>query len=75
MSNKMKYVKIDEFDSIIIFPDIIMHSDFRYLKPISAGFCYINEDSISCFGESISLRLKTEPEDSEIATRQYFKQY
>jgi len=74
MSNKMKYVKIDEFNSIIIFPDIIMHSDFRYLKPISAGFCYIDKDSIDCFGESTSLRLKAEPGDSEIATRQYFKQ-
>lgn len=73
MSEKMKYVKVGHYDSIVIFPTIIEHSDFKYLNPKSAGFCYISTDEISCFGESISLGIKSDPiEDSKKATLQYF---
>lgn len=54
-----------------------------YGKPVSAGFCQINivEDReymtsivkhtlhVECYGESISLHLKSRNEDSEIITR------
>ena len=42
------------------------------MKPISAGFCYVNSDRIVCFGESISLRLKSKEDDTLIATKQIY---
>lgn len=69
---KMKHVKLDDYNSIIVFPQIIQHSEFKHLNPVSAGFCYISEKKVHCFGESISLRLKAdEYEDSFKATKQY----
>jgi hypothetical protein len=68
---KMKYVRLQEYDSIIIFPCVISHDDFCQFLPISAGFCYITEAKVKCFGESISLKLKSDPDDSKLATKQY----
>jgi hypothetical protein len=67
---KQKYVRLKIYDEIIIFPTIIEHSDFKHMNPISAGFCHIGIKEIDCFGESISLGLKSNKEDSDIATRQ-----
>jgi hypothetical protein len=49
----------------------------KYLgEIISAGFCYIGEKGVECFGESVSLGLPSNPEeDSKLATRQFFKHY
>ena len=69
---KQKYVRLGRYDEIVIFPDTLQHSDFKYLKPISAGFCYVDADKVRCFGESISLGLESLPEDSDIATEQIF---
>lgn len=69
---KQKYVRLGGLDEIIIFPQVLEHSDFARLKPISAGFCYVNDKKVGCFGESFSLKLKSLPEDSDIATRQLF---
>lgn len=68
---KMKYVKVGDYNSIIVFPQIIQHDSFKYLNPKSAGFCYISENKVECFGESYSLKLKSAPEDSLEATKQY----
>jgi hypothetical protein len=69
---KMKYIKLPEYNSVIIFPQIIKHSDFRHKNPISAGFCYISKDKIECFGESVSLGLKSDQkQDTLDATKQY----
>lgn len=68
---KMKYIKVGHYNSIVIFPPIIEHDTFKHLNPISAGFCYISEKKVDCFGESISLGLKSnEVEDSREATKQ-----
>ena len=72
MDTKQKYVRLKKYNSIIIFPQIIEHSEFRNLSPISAGFCYINDNKISCFGESISLNLKSMVDDTLEATKQIF---
>lgn len=72
MDTKQKYVRLKEFDEIIIFPQVIEHSDFKIMNPISAGFCYVQKDKIKCFGESVGLRLKSLDEDTAIATRQVF---
>jgi hypothetical protein len=69
---KMKYVKVGDYNSIIIFPTIIEHSKFKNLNPISAGFCYISDEKVVCFGESVSLGLKAnERLDTIDATKQY----
>lgn len=75
MDTKQKYVKLQEFDSIIIFPIVIEHSTFKHLNPVTAGFCYVNgtDEKVTCFDESFSLNLKSdEKEDSLIATKQIF---
>ena len=69
--NKQKYVKLED-DSIIIFPMIIDHSSFKSRKPVSAGFCYISEEEVNCFGESFTLGIESDEKDSEIATKQIF---
>lgn len=69
---KMKYVKIGVYNSIIIFPMILEHSEFKHLNPSTAGFCYISNSKVRCFGESISLGLKSnERLDTIDATSQY----
>lgn len=69
---KQKYVRLEEYDEIIIFPTIIEHSRFYNMHPISAGFCYIGKNKVTCFGESISLGIKGKEDDSELATNQIF---
>lgn len=68
---KAKYIK-DKMNGIVIFPAYMQHSAFSHLEPVSAGFieCYNNE--AFCYGESISLNLKADENDSAIATRQLF---
>lgn len=72
MDTKQKYVRLKEYNQIIIFHTIIEHSTFRNLNPISAGFCYVHDDKVACFGESISLGLKGMEDDTYIATKQLF---
>jgi hypothetical protein len=69
---KLKYVRIGRYNEIIIFPIVIEHSDFKHLEPISAGFCYIDQDKVSCFGESVSLKLESMEDDTFMATKQVF---
>lgn len=71
---KQKYVKLKN-DEVIIFPCVIEHSTFRGLEPVNAGFCYVNPvmKRIDCFGESVSLRLKSDKRnDTLYATKQVF---
>jgi len=69
---KLKYVRLKEYDEIIIFPMVMEHSKFKNFNPISAGFCYIQKNKVSCFGESFSLNLKSKEDDTLKATRQVF---
>ena len=69
---KQKYVRLKEYNQIIIFPELIQHSKFEWWGVKSAGFCYVGEKNVRCFGESISLGLKSLEEDSELATKQLF---
>jgi len=80
MRLKQKYV-ITEHGEIIVFPELIQHSTFRNFNPISAGFIYfgLNEDgnpTCSCYGDSVSLNLKSRPEDdTKLAIRQLGMDY
>lgn len=72
MDTKQKYVRLKEYNQIIIFHTIIEHSTFINLNPISAGFCYVNSNSVQCFGESISLGIRSMKDDTYLATKQIF---
>jgi hypothetical protein len=72
-TTKQKYVRLKNYDSFIFFPQIIEHSTFSHLNPISAGFCYLNDDNVvKCFGRSISLGIDSRIEDTELATKQVY---
>jgi hypothetical protein len=72
---KAKYIKTKDKE-IIVFGDIMVHSDFINFNPISAGFIHFGKDkqgnpTCTCYGESISLSLKCdEEEDTFLAKRQ-----
>jgi len=72
---KIKYIKTKDKE-IIVFGEIMVHSDFKHMNPISAGFIYfgIDEDgnpTCTCHGESISLGLVSdEEEDTFLAQSQ-----
>lgn len=73
--NEIKYI-ITKDDRIIVFSELFLHSDFKRFEPKSAGFISIGVDkegkpTCSCYGESISLGLKSRiEEDTKIAKRQ-----
>lgn len=74
MWTRVKYV-ITKDKEIIVFSELFNHSDFRSNNPISAGFISFGvkdgNPTCSCYGESISLGLKSNPEeDTMIAKRQ-----
>jgi hypothetical protein len=63
---KTKYIKTEDKE-IIVFGEIMLHSDFKHMNPISAGFISfgINEEgnpTCRCYGESISLGLSSDEE-------------
>jgi hypothetical protein len=75
MFTKVKYI-ITKDKEIIVFGEVMQHKDFSHMQPIRAGFISfgINKEgnpSCSCYGESISLGLKSDAiEDTKIAKRQ-----
>ncbi len=69
---KVKYVKLQNGE-VIMFPPVIEHDTFKHFNPITAGFCCIDKDKVRCFGESHSLKLKSdEKQDTLDATKHYF---
>jgi hypothetical protein len=71
---KVKYIRTKE-NRIIVFSDLQQHSQFKMFEPISAGFISfgIGEDrnpDCSCYGESVTLGLKSMEDDSALAKRQ-----
>lgn len=77
---KFKYIMFGFFTPVL-FPEHIKHSDFANLchfgKPTSAGFAkiYIKPDltykeeheiDVCTFGESVSLKLKSDKEDARV---------
>jgi hypothetical protein len=87
----MKYVIVDVggLELPIIFPDIINHSQFKGWCPVSAGevqlygangqlegaCCCENAIDVSVFGKSVTLELKSRPEDKEIIERELMRHY
>lgn len=78
MHLKQKYIRTVE-DRIIVFSELLQHSDFARWKPVSAGFISIRattvdgypETTCTCYGESVSLRLQAdEATDTMLANEQ-----
>ena len=66
-----KYIKTKN-DEIITFSQLLQHSEFKNFEPKSAGFISIGKDkdgkvSCECFGESFSLDLNSDYEDTNLA--------
>jgi len=74
-------------DCFIVFPELTFHRNVKIhlfqgsIKLISAGFIEFSSDvndlldaysKALCYGESNSLKLKSLPEDSKLATKQFF---
>lgn len=71
---KVKYIRTQD-NRIIVFSDRQQHSEFKMFNPISAGFISFGtgddrNPDCSCYGESISLKLKSMEDDSALAKRQ-----
>jgi len=78
---------IGDIELPVVFPDLIQHSDVvaksawgKEGTPVSAGFFEIHapaglqpDNMYIARGESISLNLKSRPEDSDILTK-FFRQ-
>ncbi len=64
---RVKYIKTEN-DQIITFGEGLTHVKFKHFNPISAGFISIRDNKCVCFGDSVSLKLKSDPEvDSRLA--------
>lgn len=68
-----KYIKTNN-NQIIVFPASMYHTDFRHFEPISAGLIAFGVDaegnpSCTCYGESVGLNLKSDPDDTVFAKR------
>jgi hypothetical protein len=70
---KQKYI-ITQDHVIIVFPELLQHSEFKKFNPVSAGFISfgVNEEgnpTCNCWGESISLGLKSNPEEDTLIAK------
>lgn len=73
MFRKAKYIRTETND-IITFSDTMQHSDFKHLKPVSAGFVQFfkrmdGQIDCCCYGESISLGIKAYQSTDEFYMR------
>ena len=71
-----KYIVIEGSmtDDIFIFPNYKDHSEVAFAlkgfgEVVSAGFVYIDEDNVKCFGQSASLKLQARDVDSLLAQK------
>jgi len=71
---KVKYIRTKD-NKIIVFSELQLHSEFKRFEPISAGFIIFSTDDNKnpdclCYGESVSLDLKSKEDDTRLAKRQ-----
>ncbi|MDD3080026.1 MAG: hypothetical protein PHH37_13135 [Paludibacter sp.] len=69
---QQKYIRLQKNNTFIIFPEHISHADFEFMHPISAGFCTFEQNEVKCFGQSVSLGLRADKDDSFLATLQIY---
>lgn len=63
---KQKYLVLKDENNIeypMVFSSLMNHSDvafgFRNMEVVSGGFCSVGSGKYSCYGESISCRVKS----------------
>lgn len=71
---RMKYIIGGRLQHAIVFDEILTHRDvaravFHNQEITGAGFCYIDEGRFFAYGESISLKVKSGPNDSKILNK------
>ena len=71
---KQKYIRTSN-NRIIVFPELMQHSEFKSFNPISAGFISIGigqdrNPDCTCYGQSVSLQLKSLEDDTLLAKKQ-----
>jgi hypothetical protein len=70
-----KYV-ITKDNKIIVFGTVFQHSEFKHMSPVRAGFISFGVDEegnpdCTCYGDSISLGIGSDPEkDTRLAKSQ-----
>lgn len=67
---KIKYITFDTgyTEAIIVFPFILMHRDIQVPGTVlGAGFIELDNNKWICYGESVSLNVKSRVEDTKIA--------
>ena len=66
-----KYVIIEThgIEVSIVFSELLNHSIFSNLNPISAGFVWIKDNNVKTGDESIGLELSSRPQDYSIISR------
>lgn len=73
---KVKYIRTKN-DEIIMFSEIMQHSEFEDYRPVSAGFVSFGlnnsgNPTVTCYGSSYSLNLKSKcEEDTNLAKLQF----
>jgi hypothetical protein len=79
MTRAAKYIIWDDgiTKCAIVFNNHLTHQNMAFqlnIKPISAGFVRITGDFdlVEAYGESVSLKLKSRPEDGAIIQRMLF---
>jgi hypothetical protein len=77
---KQKYIRTKD-NKIIVFSELNQHDEFKKFEPVSAGFVSFATKKIqsgnqtyyvtdcTCYGESVSLNLKSNEEEDAILTR------
>lgn len=75
---KAKYIVVKQgsFEVPFVFSELSQHADIAFAvcgdvrKVVGAGFCGIDQDRYFCYGESISCKVKSRPEeDAKILNR------
>ena len=75
---KAKYIVIKRgnIEEPFVFSELSQHADVAFAvcgdvrNVVGAGFCFIDEDRYHCYGESISCKVKSRPEqDAKILNR------
>lgn len=81
--DKVKYIVVDYYNQVIIFPEIIQHKDMADgFRVLSAGFIsfYIDKQlghntiNCTCYGKSVSLGIESRGEVDNILVRKQILQ-
>ena len=71
---QMKYIIVDngQWDAPVIFDESTQHFTMAANTPgtvIAAGFVRFTTDGLECYGQSISLGIKSRPEDTKLINK------